>query len=141
MWRTQCNAGARVPKDQIIAIVDDDQFVRESVKRLMKSLGFMVMAYPSASDFLESPHLQDIACLIADIHMPGMTGVELHKYLADAGRAIPTILVTAYPDDRDRVRAQKDGVIGYLTKPFSEANLIHHVRSALAHNKPLRYNS
>jgi FixJ family two-component response regulator len=135
------NAGAHVPKDQIIAIVDDDQFVRESVKRLMKSLGFMVMAYPSASAFLESPHLQDIACLIADIHMPGMTGIELHKYLTDAGRAIPTILVTAYPDDRDRVRAQKDGVIGYFAKPFSEANLIHHVRSALAHNKPSGYNS
>lgn len=77
------------------------------------------------------------ACLVADIHMPGMTGVELYGHLIETDHAIPTILVTAYPDDGVRTRALNEGVLGYLTKPFSEADLICHVRSALERNKPL----
>src|SRR6202030_1651305 len=95
----------RLSKAPLIAIVEDDEFFRDSMRRLMRSLGYSVEAFPSAADFLASPRLVDTACLIADVHMPAMTGLELYRHLIDAGYAIPTILVTAYPDDDVRARA------------------------------------
>ena len=127
---------AVLPKGRMISIVDDDQFVRESLKRLMKALGYEVSAFPSAADFLESPSLAETDCLIADIHMPVMTGVELFRRLTGVGHAIPTILITAYPDDSVRERALNDGVVCYLTKPFRERDLIDCVRSALDGAQP-----
>jgi FixJ family two-component response regulator len=82
-------------KAPLIAIVDDDEFFRGSMRRLMRSLGYTVEAFPSAAVFLASRRLDDTTCLIADIQMPGMTGVELNARLIEAGRKIPTILVTA----------------------------------------------
>src|ERR1700738_4231048 len=82
-----------------ISIVDDDQPFRESMRKLITLLGYTVEAFSSAADFLASPLLPETACLVADVQMPGMTGVELHKNLTDAGYAIPTILVTAYPNE------------------------------------------
>jgi FixJ family two-component response regulator len=113
-----------MPKPLLVSIVDDDQHFRDSLKRLMRSLGYTVEAFPSAADFLASPRLMETACLIADIHMPGMTGVELHRHLVDSGYSLPTILVTAYPNDIDRARALNDGVICYLRKPVDEQELI-----------------
>ena len=130
------NAGARLRKEPVISIVDDDQFVRDSLKRLMKSFGYMVAAYPSAGDFLKSPQVQETSCLIVDVNMPGMTGVELYEYLIKAGRAIPTILITAYPDDRVRTHALDKGVLAYLVKPFSEIDLTRYVRLALKSGNP-----
>jgi len=98
-------------KEPVISIVDDDQFVRDSLKRLMKSVGYMAAAYPSAGDFLKSSQLEETSCLIGDVHMSGMTGLELYEYLIKAGLAIPTILITAYPDDRVRARALDKGVL------------------------------
>jgi FixJ family two-component response regulator len=121
----------RLPKEPVISIVDDDQFVRDSLKRLMKSFGYMAATYPSAGDFLKSLQVEEISCLIADVSMPGMTGVELYEHLINAGRPIPTILVTAYPDDRTRTGALDKGVLAYLVKPFSETDLIRYVRFAL----------
>ena len=118
-------------KEPVISIVDDDQFIRKSLKRLMKSFGYVVAAYQSASHFLKSPQLGETSCLIADVHMPGMTGVELHEYLMKAGHAIPTILITAYPDDRVRTGALDEGVLAYLIKPFSKSDLTRYVRFAL----------
>ncbi len=115
----------------LISVVDDDEDVREALAGLMKSLGFKVEAFESAMDFLGSPHPGATGCLIADVHMPHMTGVELHRHLVKSGHAIPTILITAYPDDNVRTRALADGVICYLTKPFDEHALINCVRSAL----------
>ena len=89
----------------------------------MRSLGYAVEAFPSAADFLASPRLGETACLIADVQMPAMTGIELHRRLLDTGHAIPTILVTAYPNDVDRVRVLNDGVVCYLRKPVDEAYL------------------
>ena len=89
----------------------------------MRSLGYRVEAFASAADFLASPCLAETACLIADVNMPAMTGIELYRHLSDAGRAIPTILVTAYPNDVDRIRALTDGVVGYLRKPVNEQQL------------------
>ena len=83
----------------LISIVEDDQPFRESMRKLMTLLGYTVEAFPSAGDFLASPLLAETACLVTDVQMPGMTGVELHRHLINAGHAIPTILVTAYPDE------------------------------------------
>src|SRR5437016_11795922 len=110
-------------KKVLVSVVEDDRFLRESMCRLMRSLGYTVGIFSSAADFLASPRLAETACLIADVHMPAMTGLELYRRLIDAGHAIPTILVTAYPNDVDRARALNDGVVCYLRKPLDEQNL------------------
>jgi FixJ family two-component response regulator len=125
----------------MISVVEDDQFFRESMRRLMRSLGYSVEAFPSAADFLASPRLVETACLIADVHMPAMTGLELYRHLIDAGYAIPTILVTAYPDDDVRARALNDGVVCYLRKPVDEKHLMRCLRAALHSGEPPEENS
>jgi FixJ family two-component response regulator len=114
----------------LVSVVEDDQFFRESMGRLMRSLGYDVAAFPSAADFLQSPRLAETACLIADVHMPAMTGLELYEHLIEAGHAIPTILVTAYLNDVDRTRALDGGVVCYLRKPVDEKHLMRCLRSA-----------
>jgi CheY-like chemotaxis protein len=123
---------SRMPKALLIAVVEDDWFFRDSMRSLMKSLGYTVEAFSSAADFLASPHLIETACLVADVHMPAMTGVELYKTLIDTGYAIPTILVTAYPNDTDRARALNDGVVCYLRKPVDDDHLMRCLRTALS---------
>jgi FixJ family two-component response regulator len=118
-------------RTSLLSVVEDDQSFRESMRRLIRSLGYRVEAFPSAADFLASPHLIETACLIADVHMPAMTGVELHRHLIEAGYAIPTILITAYPNDIDRSRALKDGVVCYLRKPIDEKDLLPCLHAAL----------
>jgi len=118
-------------KKLLVSVVDDDRFFRESMCRLMRSLGHTADIFPSAADFLASPRLAETACLIADIHMPAMTGYELYRRLIDTGQAIPTILVTAFPNDVDRSRALNDGVVCYLRKPVDEDHLTQCVRDAL----------
>jgi FixJ family two-component response regulator len=130
-----------MPKASLVSVVEDDQFFRESMRRLMRSLGFSVETFPSATDFLASPRLLETACLIADVHMPAITGLELHRRLIDAGYAIPTILVTAYPDDDVRGRALKDGVICYLRKPVDERHLMRCLHAALNSGDPPEENS
>ena len=118
-------------KKLLISVVEDDQFFRESMGRLMRSLGYSAEAFASAADFLGSRRLTETACLIADVQMPVISGLELHRSLTDAGHAIPTILVTAYPNDVDRARALNDGVICYLRKPVDEQHLKRCLRAAL----------
>ena len=130
-----------MPKTSVVSVVEDDQFFRESMRRLMRSLGYTVDAFSSAADFLASPRLVETACLIADVHMPAMTGVELYRHLIDAGYAIPTILVTAYPNDDGRARALKDGVVCYLRKPVDEKHLMRCLRAALHSDEPREENS
>jgi FixJ family two-component response regulator len=125
-----------VMKKQLVSVVEDDQYFRESMGRLMRSLGYNVEAFSSAADLLASPRLIETTCLIADVHMPAMTGVELHRHLIEAGYTIPTILVTAYPDDVDRARALNDGVVCYLRKPVDEQHLIRCLRAALQSGDP-----
>ena len=115
----------------LISVVEDDRFFRESMKRLLRSLGYAVEAFPSAADFLASPHLTETTCLVADVHMPAMTGVELYRHLVKAGRAIPTILVTGYPNDVEQATALNDGVVCYLRKPIDEEYLKQCLRTAL----------
>jgi len=115
----------------LISIIDDDRHFRESMRRLMRSLGHIVNVFPSAADFLTSSRLSETSCLIADVQMPAMTGFELHRRLIDAGQPIPTILVTAYPSDVDRARALSQGVVCYLGKPVDDENLSRCLRAAL----------
>jgi len=118
-------------KPSLISIVEDDDFVRDSVRRLVRSYGYAVEAFPSAADFLAFPRLDETACLIADINMPAMTGLELFRRLIQAGRQIPTILITAYPDDAVQARALAEGVLCYLRKPFDDHDLLRCVRTAV----------
>jgi FixJ family two-component response regulator len=120
-----------VPEQQLISIVDDDQCMRDSIRQLVKSFGYAVATFSSAMAFLQSPDLEQTACLIADVQMPGMTGDELYVRLLEDGRTIPTILVTAYPNDRLRTRVLNEGVVCCLDKPFDQNNLIGCVRKAI----------
>ena len=125
----------------LISIVDDDDPYRDSMRKLIMLLGYPVEAFPAAAEFLASRHLPETACLVADVHMPGMTGVELHRHLVDAGYAIPTILVTAYADDVVRDQALRDGVVCYLSKPVDDGDLERCLRSALNSGKPVEEKS
>jgi FixJ family two-component response regulator len=118
-------------KASLVSIVEDDRFFRESMRRLMRSLGYRVETFPAAADFLASPRLVETACLIADVQMPAMTGLELYRRLIEAGHAIPTILVTAYPNEDVRVQALKNGVVCYLRKPVDQDDLMRCVHAAL----------
>ena len=102
------------------------------MRRLLKSLGYAVATFPSAAEFLASPGLATTDCLVADVHMPAMTGVELYGHLIASGHKIPTILVTAYPDDRPQERMLSQGVECYLRKPLETAVLIDCLRTAVA---------
>ena len=105
-----------MPKTQtLISVVDDDESMREAIRGLMKSLGYTAVAFASAEGFLSSRQILRTSCLITDVQMPGMTGLELHRRLLAAGKTIPTILITAYPDDSGREGALGDGVVCYLS--------------------------
>lgn len=121
---------------RLIAIVDDDEDVREAIRGLMRAMGLAAEAFSSAEEFLRSGHVSRTACLIADIHMPGMGGLNLYHRLSELGNVIPTILITAYPTEAVRSVALAAGVIKYLTKPFDEAELVDGVRIGLARSRP-----
>jgi FixJ family two-component response regulator len=129
---------ATLSDPSLISIVDDDQAFGDSMRRLLKSLGYTVAVFPSAAEFLASPKFAATACLVADIHMPAMTGVELYRHLIETGHVIPTILVTAYPNDSLRERMLTQGVECYLRKPLEEADLIGCLRCAFARGRALR---
>jgi FixJ family two-component response regulator len=118
-------------KRLVISIIDDDPSLREALLDLMSSLGFAAEAFASAQAFLESGALERISCLVADVQMPSLSGLELHSRLLASGRAIPTILITAYPNETRRARALKAGIIRYLVKPFSDDDLITAIQSAI----------
>ena len=115
----------------MIAIVDDDHSVREALTSLVRSLGYVAMAFECAEDLLKSNRHRSASCVIADVQMPGMTGLELHNRLIASGEPIPIILITAFPDEKARERALQAGVICYLSKPFSEDDLLACIRSIL----------
>ncbi len=119
-------------QSSLIAIVDDDPSFRDSMRRLVTSLGYTVAVFDSAAEFLASPRIAATDCLVADVHMPDMTGIELFLHLIGTGQAIPTILVTAYPEGRVQERMLKEGVQCYLSKPLEEAVLIDCLHTAVA---------
>jgi FixJ family two-component response regulator len=120
-----------VPKGPLVAIVDDDESIRDTTKDLLESAGFSAAVFARAAGLLKSRRLSQVSCLIADMRMPRMTGLELHQHLVASNRAIPTILVTAYPDERAQAQAIKANVVCYLIKPFAADELLAWVRCAL----------
>lgn len=114
----------RLSSPPMIAVVDDDDAVRASIDSLVRSLGFLVRGFSSAEDFLNSADLGDAACLITDVQMPKMSGVELHEHLMAQGMNIPTIFITAFPEDSVRKRAMIGSAVGFLAKPFQAQTLI-----------------
>jgi FixJ family two-component response regulator len=119
---------AKVP---VISIVDDDASVREATKGLVRSLGYGAAAFASAEDFLQSDHVNDTACLITDMQMPGLSGVELQSRLVAQGNRTPIIFITAFPEERIRARVLEAGAVGFLSKPFDEERLIEYIHAAL----------
>ncbi len=120
-----------MPQASIIAIVDDDESNREALRSLLRSVGFAAEAFASAEDFLNSDHLHHAGCLILDLGLPGMDGLELQQHLAAAGSRIPIIFVTAQDDEAARARAIQTGAVGFLQKPFRDEALLHAVQVAL----------
>ena len=118
---------------RLIAIVDDDDSVREATKALIRSIGLVAEAFPSGEDFLRSSQLSRTTCLVTDINMPGTSGLELHHWVAALPESIPTILITAYPDESVRERALSAGIVCYLVKPFGEDELLDCIATAVGH--------
>jgi FixJ family two-component response regulator len=121
-----------LPEVPAISIIDDDISVRIAISRLVRSLGYAARAYASADEFLKSQHVDDTWCVIADVQMPGMTGIELQEALKVQGHSLPIIFVTAFPEETIRARALKDGAVCFLSKPFDGSVLIDCIDSALA---------
>ena len=119
-------------KSPIISIVEDDAAVRVATESLVKSLGFDVCTFASAQEFLQSHREAETACLISDVQMPNMSGVELHANLANRGFRIPTIFMTAFPDESVRRRAMAAGAVGFLNKPFNGKALIQFIQDAIS---------
>jgi FixJ family two-component response regulator len=118
-------------KAPLISIVDDDGIVRGAIESLVKSYGFLVCTFASADAFLQSPLRPETSCLISDVQMPDIDGVELQSRLADLGLKIPMIFITAYPDDDTRARVLSAGAVGFLHKPFDAQSLIRCIHDAL----------
>jgi FixJ family two-component response regulator len=119
----------------VISFVDDDRSVRSAAKALLKSLGYAPVTFPSAEEFLQSGHLKETDCLITDVQMPGMSGVDLQDHLIASGDKTPVIFVTAFPEERLRERVLGAGAFGFLSKPFSEESLIACLDRALSHRR------
>ena len=117
---------------RLIAIVDDDESLRSALQDLIESDGLSVLCFGSAEQFLNSEARQKAACLIADIRMPGMSGLELQAKLKAEGYRIPIIFITAHGDAEMRTLAMRDGAVEFLTKPFDDAVLLEIVHAALA---------
>src|ERR1700740_3487394 len=115
----------------LISVVDDDESIRRTTTRLIESFGFRAAAFESADGFLRSGQLHDTACLIVDVQMPGMNGLQLQSRLAAGGCGIPIIFITAYDDGESRGRAMQAGAVAFLSKPFGDEQLLQTIRAAL----------
>jgi FixJ family two-component response regulator len=120
-----------MPGVPLIAIVDDDDALQTSLDDLIRSVGFLTQGFSSAEAFLSSNHVHDTACLILDMRMPGMSGLELQRQLGAAKRSIPIIFITAHADDDARARALTAGAVDVLYKPFREEALLNAIDAAL----------
>ena len=118
-------------RPELIAIVDDDQSVQSALKDLLESAGLSAQCFGSAEDFLGSSRRSDTACLVADVNMPGMTGLELQAKLKAEGSRIPIIFITAHGDAKMKLRAMMAGAVEFLSKPFDDEVLLDKVRAAL----------
>jgi FixJ family two-component response regulator len=120
----------------LVAIVDDDESMRVATKHLLESAGMDAQAFASAEDFLDSGLLPSVSCAVADMRMPGMSGLALHEHLVASGRPVPTVLMTAYPSEPVRARALQAGVVAYLWKPLAGDELLDCISAAV---QPVRH--
>jgi FixJ family two-component response regulator len=118
-------------RSSIVSIIDDDASVRIATERIVRSMGLTAYKFDCCRDFLESPYLLDTSCIIADVQMPGMSGLELQGTLKDRGLSIPMIFVTAYPNDKVRRQALDAGAVSFLNKPFDGVLIIECIEQAL----------
>ena len=125
---------AREMKEKMVAIIEDDESYRVALQRLLKSTGFSVQSFASAEDFLSSGQQLEIGCLISDIRMPGMSGLELQSKLNSDHCPIPAIFITAHGDEKMRLQAMRGGAVEFLAKPFDGEALLEAVRAALKVN-------
>ena len=123
-----------MPRVQLISIVDDDDALRNSLDDLIRSIGFRTQGFPSAEAFLSSDQACDTACLILDVRMPGMNGLELQRQMVAANWRIPIIFITSHADDDARARALEAGAVAFLYKPFREEELLNAIDAALNHS-------
>ena len=131
--RRSCIRMAREKADKMVAVIDDDESYRTAIQRLLQSAGISAQLFGSAEVFLNSGLQYDIGCLIADIRMPGMSGLELQAKLNSDHCAIPTIFITAHGDERMRLQAMRGGAVKFLMKPFDGETLLDAVQLALKH--------
>jgi FixJ family two-component response regulator len=120
-----------VPGRSLVAIVDDDESIRETTQDLLESAGFSAVAFASAESFLRSGRVKQFCCLIADVRMPGMSGLELHQKLVASSCMIPTIIISAHADERARAQTAQSNVVCCLAKPFMAEELLTCVRHAI----------
>ena len=120
-----------MPTAPMISIIDDDIWAREGIRDLVASLGYRTLTFASAEEFLESGCVETTTCIISDLQMPGMSGLDLQQQVADRQPKLSVILVTAYPDEKSRVRALDAGAHGFLTKPFDEKCLMQCLTAAV----------
>ena len=113
-----------MPEPPLISIVDDDALARDGIRELVDSLGYNTATFMSAEHFLEDGMIAETTCLITDLQMPGLSGLELQQALRSQGYHTPVILITAYPNEKHRTRALGNGAVGFLSKPFDERSLI-----------------
>ena len=113
-----------MPEAPLISIVDDDALARDGIRELVNSLGYNTATFMSAEHFLEDGMIAETTCLITDLQMPGLSGLELQQALRSQGYHTPVILITAYPNEKHRTRVLGNGAVGFLTKPFDERSLI-----------------
>jgi FixJ family two-component response regulator len=121
-------------KLSVISVIDDDASVRAATNNLLSSHGYLVNTFASAEEFLQSARLNDSSCVIADVQMPAMSGLDLLTHMRAQGNAAPFIFITAFPEDSVRARALKAGAIGFLAKPFAGTALINCVEAAVNRN-------
>jgi FixJ family two-component response regulator len=125
-------ATAELTQRPLVAIVDDDQSIRDATRNLLRAAGFATATFEDAESFLGSASRAAAACLVADMRMPGMTGLELYQALVASGERIPTVIITAHPEELTQSRAREAGITCYISKPFAPDDLLECVREALA---------
>jgi len=129
-----------MPETPLVAIVDDDKSIRNATQDLLKAAGFSTAVFEDAESFLGSASRASAACVVADMRMPGRSGLELYQELLASGRGIPTVIITAHPEELTQARAREAGITCYLIKPFAPEELLECVREALARSQtPSRY--
>ena len=131
---TAMDAKNNTPGEALVSIVDDDVSVRRSTRRLLRSSGLQAEAFASAEDFLQSGRVTETGCLLLDVSMPGMDGLELQRRLAETGRPIPIVFLSARASEEEERRAWRAGAASFLRKPVSKEALLHAIRAAFDHH-------